>query len=75
MRPGESSGEDQTTTKHQAQDPSGPALSHGARAQEYIDRSPVLRWVSPGSLTVVCFRVDTVGQDPADDDQINRRQY
>ena len=54
------------------------AISNGmdlaARAQEYIDESPVLACTSPASLSVVCFRVDPAGQDIADDDldEINR---
>ena len=49
-------------------------LEFAARAQEYIDGSPVLKCVSPASLSVVCFRVDPAGQDIADDDldEINR---
>ena len=45
-----------------------------ARAQEYIDESPVLACTSPASLSVVCFRVDPAGQDIADDDldEVNR---
>ena len=54
------------------------AISNGmdlaARAQEYIDASPVLACTSPASLSVVCFRVDPAGRDVADDDldEINR---
>ena len=54
------------------------AISNGmdlaARAQEYIDESPVLACTSPASLSVVCFRVDPAGRDVADDDldEINR---
>ena len=48
------------------------AISNGmdlaARAQEYIDESPVLACTSPASLSVVCFRVDPAGRDVADDD-------
>ncbi len=49
-------------------------LECAARAQEYIDESPVLKCLSPASLSVVCFRVDPAGQDIADDDldEINR---
>lgn len=49
-------------------------LEFAARAQEYIDASPVLKCMSPASLSVVCFRVDPAGQDIADDDldEINR---
>ena len=45
-----------------------------ARAQEYIDESPVLACTSPASLSVVCFRVDPAVQDIADDDldEVNR---
>ena len=54
------------------------AISNGmdlaARAQEYIDASPVLACTSPASLSVVCFRIDPAGRDLADDDldEINR---
>ena len=54
------------------------AISNGmdlaARAQEYIDESPVLACTSPASLSVVCFRVDPAGQDIADEDldEVNR---
>ncbi len=50
-------------------------LECAARAQEYIDNSPVLKCLSPASLSVVCFRVDPAGQDIADDDldEINRQ--
>jgi len=54
------------------------AISNGmdlaARAQEYIDESPVLACTSPASLSVVCFRVDPAGQDVADEDldEVNR---
>ena len=49
-------------------------LEFAARAQEYIDESPVLKCTSPASLSIVCFRVDPAGQDIADDDldEINR---
>ena len=54
------------------------AISNGmdlaARAQEYIDESPILACTSPASLSVVCFRVDPAGRDIADDDldEVNR---
>lgn len=54
------------------------AISSGmdlaARAQEYIDESPVLACTSPASLSVVCFRVDPADQDIANDDldEVNR---
>ncbi len=54
------------------------AISNGmdlaARAQEYIDASPVLACTSPASLSIVCFRVDPAGRDVADDDldEVNR---
>jgi glutamate/tyrosine decarboxylase-like PLP-dependent enzyme len=49
-------------------------LEFAARAQEYIDESPILKRMSPASLSVVCFRVDPAGRDTADDDldEINR---
>ena len=49
-------------------------LEFAARAQEYIDESPVLACTSPASLSVVCFRVDPAGQDVADQDldDVNR---
>ena len=49
-------------------------LECAARAQEYIDESPVLKCLSPASLSVVCFRVDPAGRDMADGDldEINR---
>jgi len=54
------------------------AISNGLelaeRAQEYIDKSPVLACTSPASLSVVCFRVDPASQDIVDHDldEINR---
>ena len=50
-------------------------LEFAARAQEYIDKSPVLACTSPASLSVVCFRVDPAGRDIADRDldEINRQ--
>ena len=49
-------------------------LDFAARAQRFIDESPVLKCTSPASLSVVCFRVDPSGQDIADEDldEINR---
>ena len=49
-------------------------LEFAARAQQYIDESPVLRCMSPVSLSVVCFRVDPADQDIPEDelDEINR---
>ena len=49
-------------------------LDFAARAQRFINESPVLKCTSPASLSVVCFRVDPSGQDIADEDldEINR---
>ena len=55
------------------------AISNGmefaARAQQFIDDSPVLKGMSPASLSIVCFRVDPTGQEIADEDldEINRK--
>ena len=50
-------------------------LDFAARAQRFIDESPVLKCTSPASLSVVCFRVDPAGRDVADDDldEVNRQ--
>ncbi|MCY4542868.1 MAG: aminotransferase class I/II-fold pyridoxal phosphate-dependent enzyme [Rhodobacteraceae bacterium] len=54
------------------------AISNGLtlaeRAQQYIDKSPVLQCTSPASLSIVCFRVAPAGEDIADRDldEINR---
>ena len=50
-------------------------LEFAVRAQRFIDESPVLKCMSPASLSIVCFRVDPAGQDVADDDldEINRQ--
>ena len=49
-------------------------LDLAARAEEYIDASPLLECLSPASLSVVCFRINPA--DPAVDedslDEINR---
>lgn len=45
-----------------------------ARAEEYIQASPVLERLSPASLSVVCFRINPAGRELADEtlDEINR---
>ncbi len=46
-----------------------------ARAQEYVEASPVLDMVSPASLGVVCFRVNPTNGSMNDEqlDEINRK--
>ena len=50
-------------------------LDLAARAEEYIDASPVLECLSPASLGVVCFRVNPDGGDVAEEtlDEVNRQ--
>ena len=49
-------------------------LDLAARAEEYIEASPVLERLSPASLSVVCFRINPTGRELADEalDEINR---
>ena len=49
-------------------------LDLAARAEEYIQASPVLECLSPASLSVVCFRINPAGRELADEtlDEINR---
>ena len=45
-----------------------------ARAEAYVDASPVLECLSPATLSVVCFRVRPVGSEIAEEvlDELNR---
>ena len=49
-------------------------MDSAARAEAYIDASPVLECLSPATLSIVCFRVNPADVDLAEDalDELNR---
>ena len=49
-------------------------MDWAARAEAYIDASPVLECLSPATLSIVCFRVNPAGAEIAEEalDELNR---